>query len=570
VRRVLLLAVLVAVLLPGVASGAGPSGASGPTGPTGASGVTGPVLPASGVREGPTDPNAVEPVGDLNRAVGGHRLNGTQVQAIADRLPAIREELRRHPGAYPGVYLKGQARWQVSYFSRETPPKELAQVLVDDATGRVTEAWTGYKVAWTMARGYDGAFGRKVNSPWVMIPLAILFIAPFVQWRRPLRLLHLDLLVLLGFALSLHFFTVGNVDAAVPIVAPLLAYVLGRMLWIGLRRGPEPAEVRRPLPLAVPVVWLAVACLFLIGFRIGLNATSSNVIDVGYASVVGADRLAHGERLYGAFPQDIVAGDTYGTVTYAAYVPFEAAFPWSGRNDDLTAAHVAAVAFDLLCVLLLFLVGRRIRGPGLGIVLAYAWLTYPFTIYASNTNANDALVPLALLGTLLVAGRPLARGAGAALAGLTKFASLAVAPVLLTYREERTPLRVRDLAVFSVGFVVAAAVALLPVVLDGPSLREVYDRTIGYQAGRDAPFSIWGLYDLDTLQAVWQGAAIMLALVVAVLPRRRDLVGLAALLAAVLTAFELGATYWFYLYLVWLFPFAAIALFGRYAEPARA
>ena len=42
--------------------------------------------------------------------------------------------------------------------------KEIAQVLVDDRSGRVLEAWTGYQVAWTMARGYPGAFGRRSRT----------------------------------------------------------------------------------------------------------------------------------------------------------------------------------------------------------------------------------------------------------------------------------------------------------------------------------------------------------------------------------------------------------------------
>ncbi|WP_205696236.1 hypothetical protein [Conexibacter sp. SYSU D00693] len=513
---------------------------------------------------GPADGNAVERVDDLTRKPAGHQRTGAQVLQVAEQLPQVIAERRRTRGSYPNVFLKGKTRWQVSFYSRDKPAVEIAQVLVDDATGVVTEAYTGYKVAWTMARGYDGAFGRKVNSPWVWIPLTILFVAPFVTWSRPFRLLHLDLLVMAGFGLSLMAFNDADIDTSVPIIAPLLAYLLLRMLWVGLRR-PDPEAERRPLPLLVPTAWLVVATVFLVGFRVGLNLTSSNVIDVGYAGVVGADRLAHGERLYGAFPKDIEHGDTYGPVGYAAYVPFELVFPWSGRWDDLPAAHAAAIAFDLACLLLLFLVGRRIRGPGLGIVLAYAWAAYPFTIYASNTNSNDALVPALLLVGLLLAERPVRRGAATAIGGLSKMATLAVAPVFATHRAGG----VRDVLRFAAGFLVAAAVALLPVWLEGPSLHEVYDRTIGFQAGRDAPFSIWGLYDLDGLQKVWQGIAIGLALLLAVVPRRRDLVGLAALAAAVLIAFQLGATYWFYLYLVWFAPLVWLALFGRFAAPAR-
>jgi hypothetical protein len=123
---------------------------------------------------------------------------------------------------------------------------------------------------------------------------------------------------------------------------------------------------------------------------------------------------------------------------------------------------------------------------------------------------------------------------------------------------------------FTLAFAVVAAIALAPVLLNGESLSTAYDRTIGFQAGRDAPFSIWGLYDLDSLQTAWQGLAVLLAVALAFVPRRRDLVGLAALSAAVLIALQIGLTYWFYLYIVWFFPLVAAALFGRYAEPADA
>ena len=104
------------------------------------------------------------------------------------------------------------------------------------------EAWTGFRVAWTMARGYEGAFGRKVNAPYVWIPMLIAFVVPFLDPRRPLRWLHLDVLVLAGFSVSLAFFNDGDVETSVPLVYPLLLYLLVRMLTVGLRRDrPAPA-----------------------------------------------------------------------------------------------------------------------------------------------------------------------------------------------------------------------------------------------------------------------------------------------------------------------------------------
>jgi hypothetical protein len=478
----------------------------------------------------------------------------------------VRAALRKYPTAKPEVFLKGPTRWQVSWFTPGTGKarKEVAQVYIDDATGRITEAWTGPQVAWTMARGYAGAFGRKVNSPWVWIPLTILFVVPFIDPRRPLRLLHLDLLVLVAFGISVAFFNDANLDASVPIIAPLLAYLLGRMLWIGLRtHSDEPRPALRPL---VPTMWLAVAVIFLVGFRVGLNVTSSNVIDVGYSGVIGADHLVDGTKIYDNFPKDDEHGDTYGPFAYEAYVPFEQALPWSGRWDDLPAAHAAAVAFDLLTLLLLFLLGRQIRGPGLGVVLAYAWAAWPFSLYALSCNTNDSLVAALGALALLVAARPMARGGAAALNGLSKLGGLGLVPLFATHGARRGHW-LRTVARFTLGFVLTAAIVCLPILLRHESLSTIYDRTLGFQAGRDAPFSIWGLYDLKTLQDVWEVLAVVLAVGVAFVRRRPDVIGLAALAGAVVIALQLGVTYWFYLYLVWFFPFVALALFGRFRVP---
>jgi hypothetical protein len=65
---------------------------------------------------------------------------------------------------------------------------------------------------------------------------------------------------------------------------------------------------------------------------------------------------------------------------------------------------------------------------------------------------------------------------------------------------------------------------------------------------------------------VWQALSVLLAVGLALVPRRRDVVGLAACAAAVVIALQAGVTHWFYLYVVWFFPLLAIALFARYEE----
>jgi len=481
-------------------------------------------------------------------------LTGARVQRIAARAPKIVDELRRHPRAVPYEYTKGPGRWQVSWFSAGRSPKELAQVYVDDASGRVTEAWTGFQVAWTMARGYSGAFGERVNAWYVWIPMCLLFVAPFLPWRRRPTLLHLDLAVLLAFSISLAFFNQAEIGISVPLVPPLLLYLLVRMLLLGLGRG----RAREPLRLIVPASWLAVAIVFLVGFRIGLNVTNSNVIDVGYAGVIGADKIVHDKPPYGGWPHDNANGDTYGPANYLAYVPFRLLFGWSGRWDDLPAAHAAAIMFDLLTLVGVFLLGRRARGPTTGIVMAYSWAAYPFTLYALSSDSNDALVALLIVVSFLLARSAPARGAAAAWAGLTKFAPLALAPLLLRGTGNRP--RKRSLAAFVVAYALAGTVVMLPVLLHH-DLGAFWRDSISYQAGRGSPFSIWGLWGgLGPEQHLVQGASAALALAVAFVPRRRGLGEVAALGAAVLIALELGISHWFYLYIPWFFPPVMLAL----------
>lgn len=508
-------------------------------------------------------------------APAGFRLTAGQATAIAARAEKVRAERPRHRRFEPTAYTRGAGEWQVSWFD---DGDEVAQVRLDDRSGAIVEQWTGDQVAWTMARGYEGAFGRKLNAPYVWIPLCVLFLLPFLDPRRPLRVLHLDLLVLLGFGLSHLFFNRGEIGVSAPLVYPFLLYLLGRLLWVGLR----PRERRERLIPLVPLTWLAIALVFLVSFRVALNITDSNVIDVGLAGVVGADRIADGNELYGpGFSEDVDRGDTYGPVAYLAYLPFEQVLPWSGAWDDLPAAHGAALAFDLGTLLGLMLLGSRLRpargGRELGVALGYAWATYPYALFALQTNSNDGVVALScVLALLALTLRPARRGiaAGAravavAFAAGAKLAPLALAPLFATAAHGPDgpipPRRTygREALLFSLALAVLLAALVLPFVPPG-GLAELYDRTLGYQAGRPSPFSIWGQIDgLDAVQVAVRIAAVVLAFAVAFV-RRRDVLQTAALAGAVLIAVQLGATHWFYLYVAWFAPLALVALLGPY------
>ena len=480
-----------------------------------------------------------------------------EVERIAARAEKVRAERENGPLTVT-AYTKGSTRWQVSYFR---DGDEVVQVLVDDGSGAILEQWAGDQVAWTMARGYEGAFARKLNAPYVWIPLCLLFIAPFVDVRRPFRLLHLDLLVLLAFGVSHVFFNRGEIGISVPLAYPVLLYLLARVLYSGFRPRPRSG----PLVPHLPLLAVALGLAFLVTFRIGLNVADANVIDVGYAGVVGADRIVDGDQLYGeGFSDDVERGDTYGPVNYLFYVPFEQALRWSGSWDDLPAAHGAAIAIDLLVIGGLLLLGRRLRpgreGNALGVALAYGWAAYPYSTFVLESNSNDSLVALACVGALLaftVARRAPAGAWGGVAVGLgaaAKFVPLALAPLFA----RRAPLW------FGAALLLTLAAVILPFVPDG-DLRELYDRTVGYQASRPSPFSIWGQVEsLDWLQLAVKIGTAVLALLVAFVPRRVDARAVAALGAAVLIALQLTATHWFYLYIVWFVPFVLVALFAEH------
>jgi hypothetical protein len=193
-------------------------------------------------------------------------------------------------------------------------------------------------------------------------------------------------------------------------------------------------------------------------------------------------------------------------------------------------------------------------------VLAYLWAAYPFTIYALSSNSNDSLVGLLIVVALLVSRWAPARGVAGALAGLTKFAPLALAPLLLRGTGPSWPRR-RSIVSFVLAYGVTVAIALLPVFLDN-NWHFFWHDTIAYQSGRGSPFSIWGLWGgLGFEQHLVQGAAAALAVLVAFYPRgTRSLVQVSALAAAVVIALELGITHWFYLYIPWFFPLVIVAL----------
>ncbi len=486
-------------------------------------------------------------------------ISSAEATEAASADPNVAKEKGEHPHLAPSPTYNHE-RWEVGWFEDD---HEYALVMVDPKSGEVTESWTGYQVAWEMARGYSGEFAHSLNSPFIWLPLCLLFFIGLTDWRRLRRIANLDLLVLLGFGVSHFFFNRGDIGVSVPLAYPPLAYLLGRCLWIGFRgRGTG----LRPV---WPTMWLLVCALFLMGFRVGLNMADAGAIDVGYAGVTGAHRIIHGEQLYGDWPEDIHSGDTYGPVNYAAYVPFEVIWPYTGEWDDLPAAHGASIAFDVATFILLLVLGIRIRpGPAgrrLAAILAFGWAAFPYTSYVLESDSNDALVAALLVATLVLLAKPLWRGVMSSLAVWAKFSPLVLGPMLLTLDGWKP----RKLALYAGGFAVVTVAAMLWPAID-PGLKVFYERTIAAQAGRSSPFSIWGQDEsLEWLRVALLAATGALAIALAFVPRKKSLLQVAALSAALILGVEITLHHWFYLYIVWFFPLmlVALALLERTEEP---
>jgi len=503
--------------------------------------------------------------------------------------PKVADWLKRYPPSPTTDATFDQGVWNVNIWSGRAG--EIATGKVDDATGSIVEAWTGPQVAWKMARGYKGAFGgTKINSYSVWLGLCAMFLLGLADWRRPLSIRNADLLVLLSLSVSLWFFNRGNIFAAMPLAYPPLVWLLVRCVWVA--RSDQPPRAAFVWPVWV----LASATVFLAGFRVGLNWRSSNVIDVGYSGVIGADRIATGQSPYGNFPVEdprpkcgpadssgevrdrIQAngkcetanplGDTYGPVSYLAYIPGYEIFGWSHKWDRLNSVHFTSILFDLLALLGLALVGRRFGGPRLAAAAAFAWAAWPFTQYASSSNTNDAIAPALLIFGFLVLTSDFGRGVFVALSAWTKFASLLLLPLWCGYPDA---LRPRKVGAAAGGFLVATAAVFFVLFLEpspAHAARVFFDRTVDFQVGRDSPFSLWdwgqyhakGLPDLHVVQRVLQVALVVAAAAAAFFPRRRSPLRMAALTGALLIGFEIVLTHWFYLYLPWFFPFVVLAL----------
>lgn len=475
--------------------------------------------------------------------------------------------------------------WEVDFLAPDRsdggdPDRAVIRVDVVDATGQVTGAWTGVQIPWKMARGDRDAFGGDLNHPFTWYALCVVFALVVVDWARLRSLANVDAVALLAFAASYEAFVQGAIEWSVPLALPPLAWLVGRMAWLFARGVPHPSPlperrsgVARLALRPVPTVALVVCCVALAGLRIGLTVEGGNVIDVGYAGFAGARLELEGEAPWDNMPQDVSRGDTYGPANYLAYVPATALL--NEHEEDpfgtrIPAAQATSIAADLGCALLLALVGVRWISRRAGALLALGWLACPWTTLVLASGANDALVALALVAAFAALRRAWARGALVGVAAMVKFVPVvALAPLL--HAGARGRLRQSLCTTLGFAAVVLAGLGWVVLRMDGTppdDLATFIDRTLGFQATRDSPFSPWGLYGWDVAQQALRVVVALLVVVACLLPRARDAWQVAAGIAALLAAVQLLADHWFYLYLPWLVPFVLLVLAAQRERPS--
>ena len=433
---------------------------------------------------------------------------------------------------------------------------------------------------------------------------ARVFLLGLADLRRPLSLRNLDLLALLSFSVSLWYFNHGRIFTSVPLVYPPLVYLLGRMIWIGVRDRPPPVRRGRSGPSGCSPRRPSSSC----GFRSGSTSRDSNVIDVGYAGVIGAAadrarpvavralpgrgrpeavrpgrprraRSASGSRRTGAASRRTRTGDTYGPVVVRR-LPARATaiFGWSGKWDDAPglalhldrvrpALHARARARRAAL--------RRQPAGGDARVRVGGLPVHAVRLELEHERRDHARVPdLGLLARAPSAWAP-GRVRRRSRRGRSS-ARCCVAPLWATYPEPEEP--PDGGLIFAAGFALATAAAFWVLLLEPNPLhaaRVFWDRTIPSQIDRHSPFSLWdwrqyhaGLPDLHVAPAGAPGAARRRRRSRrAFLPRRKSPLQLAALTGALLIGFELVLTHWFYLYLPWFFAFVAYAVLAAEPQP---
>jgi hypothetical protein len=493
---------------------------------------------------------AIALVALLARGNGDSKLPLPRQQAVRAALadPAIHKQLAAHGWNRVRTIALDSRLARVTFFDGA----RIRAVAAVDARGRTRHTQI-------YAPGAPLYGSSLSDSPWLLMLLALGFVLATTTLPL-LTMRNLDVLALLSLTVPIlagdhQLFELSVLSGYVP-----LAYLCWRFMQRATRAETRAQAAGRPLhELLIPSIPR------LLGYAIAAAAallaiiaiSSPGAIDVGFASTAGATLLLHGTLLYGHMPADVVHGDTYPLLNYVLYLPAAAVAPVRDAFDDTSSAVLVAFAAALV-------VAVGLRRSGSRAVLA--WLCFPPLAVAVASGTNDLLLAAAIALALAAAARG-GRSALALAAGAwIKLAPLVLLPIWLARTTGRPLVR----AVGAIAGLSAGLVAWI-LVLGGPAGIGHMLHAMSFQLDRGTLQSAWALLGLGPAQQVAQAGTIGLVAWAALNARRiaTEPARLAALSGAVLVALQLSASNWSYLYVVWLFPCAAMALVGGRAPAAK-
>jgi hypothetical protein len=371
-------------------------------------------------------------------------------------------------------------------------------------------------------------------------------------------------------ALGLTIWTVNQRLFAVTMIlgVGLMAYLAARCLRVASRPAVDQGgQFLLDLNSGGPALLRLIVGAFAV-LAVMATIPGGQVGDVSQASMSGATEILGGTIPYGHIMDGIVHGDTYPIFAYVLYAPAALIWPVHDLFDNLDGGlWIAAIAM-LAAAFALFKSARDAEDEALGLRHAAAWLVFPPMLVTASAGSND-LPTAALLAwaiaTFAYAGRTSGWLSAAAWA---KVVPVFILPLWLAR------FRGAELKRALIGPVVLTVAMLgLLLALGGTDGVHKMVEAIAFQSDRGSQLSFWVVTGTPALQIVVQALGFALAAAAAVAVWRstelgESLIRVCAVSAAVLLTFEIGASYWSYAYLPWVYPLLAVALlWPRSSEP---
>ncbi len=293
--------------------------------------------------------------------------------SVIDRL-ALRPDLDVRAGLVDFSQSKvpferrfGEA-WLVQWYDQSNDEAPQLSVVVSLENGVLNVGGLGMVIM----PGEDGTEVEWLGPAWSWIALSIAFLVCVAgPFRRGTGSLMLVPFVLVSAAAVLTLANVvprehirlGNL---VLFAIPVAALVLGAFVWTRRALRPSaPLQIRGPRAL-----WAGLWLLGIAVQAIGVTRVR-NPIDVAWASDAGARLMRSGTVVYGNLadaPEVGVHGDTYGPLTYFAYLP---GLPL-GDSPTVTVL-VPNLIFSIAIGVLLMVIGRRRGSLDAGVWCAAPW-----------------------------------------------------------------------------------------------------------------------------------------------------------------------------------------------------